>query len=542
MAAVGIWSQAGASGASEREIPHDFLHECHYQSLHKLTGDEAGFQEGGFGPDTAISIPATLSHFEPIPHDHDYCERVVINVSGLRFETQLRTLNQFPDTLLGDPARRMRYFDPLRNEYFFDRNRPSFDAILYFYQSGGRLRRPVNVPLDVFAEEIKFYELGELAFNKFREDEGFIKEEERPLPSYETQRKMWLLFEYPESSQGARIIAIISVAIILLSIFIFCLETLPEFKHYRLFNTTNNMIRVVEDEVPKTTDPFFVIETCCIVWFSFEFLVRIIACPNKLVFFRDVMNIIDLMAIIPYFITLATVVAKEREERLGIARETPPPQSNNQAMSLAILRVIRLVRVFRIFKLSRHSKGLQILGRTLKASMRELGLLVFFLFIGVILFSSAVYYAEADSERSNFKSIPDAFWWAVVTMTTVGYGDMRPVGVWGKIVGSLCAIAGVLTIALPVPVIVSNFSYFYHRETDQEEMQSQNFNHVTSCPYLPGTVGTKIKRDSLSESGSDIMELGEGVLLTTDRCQQKKPNCNPLHNNNVNIVSIETDV
>ncbi|XP_061720265.1 potassium voltage-gated channel protein Shaker isoform X6 [Cydia pomonella] len=450
-------------------------------SLPKLCSQE---EEAGRPPQGGVVT------FEPIQHDHDFCERVVINVSGLKYETQLRTLNQFPETLLGDPSRRIRYFDPLRNEYFFDRNRPSFDAILYYYQSGGRLRRPVNVPLDVFSEEIKFYELGEQATNKFREDEGFIKEEEKPLPSNERQRKIWLLFEYPESSQAARVVAIISVFVILLSIVIFCLETLPEFKHYKVFNTTTNGTKIEEDEVPDITDPFFLIETLCIIWFTFELIVRFLACPNKFNFFRDVMNIIDIIAIIPYFITLATVVAEE-EDTLNLPRAPVSPQdkSTNQAMSLAILRVIRLVRVFRIFKLSRHSKGLQILGRTLKASMRELGLLIFFLFIGVVLFSSAVYFAEAGSENSFFKSIPDAFWWAVVTMTTVGYGDMTPVGVWGKIVGSLCAIAGVLTIALPVPVIVSNFNYFYHRETDQEEMQSQNFNHVTSCPYLPGTMG-----------------------------------------------------
>ncbi|XP_015915638.1 potassium voltage-gated channel protein Shaker isoform X2 [Parasteatoda tepidariorum] len=524
-----------------------------YRSLPKLGSEDLGGPDGIANrqqqqqQQTTTGSPSP-GNFEPIPHDHDFCERVVINVSGLRFETQLRTLNQFPDSLLGDPTRRIRYFDPLRNEYFFDRNRPSFDAILYYYQSGGRLRRPVNVPLDVFAEEIKFYELGEVTFNKFREDEGFIKEDEKPLPKQELQKKMWLLFEYPESSQAARVIAIISVVVILLSIFIFCLETLPEFKHYKLFNTTNNMTRVVEDEVPKTTDAFFIIETACIVWFTFELLVRFLACPNKIAFFKDVMNSIDLVAIIPYFITLATVVAEAKAQELPII-SVNERASNNQAMSLAILRVIRLVRVFRIFKLSRHSKGLQILGRTLKASMRELGLLIFFLFIGVILFSSAVYYAEADSERSYFKSIPDAFWWAVVTMTTVGYGDMRPVGVWGKIVGSLCAIAGVLTIALPVPVIVSNFNYFYHRETDQEEMQSQNFNHVTSCPYLPGTVGTKLKRDSLSESTSDIMELEEGggdnaVTPGTPSSGFKRSNPGHTNNNHTSSVSVavETDV
>lgn len=218
----------------------------------------------------------------------------------------------------------------------------------------------------------------------FREDEGFIKEEEKPLPESEVQRKIWLLFEYPESSQQARIVAIISVFVILLSIVIFCLETLPEFKHYTLhYNETlnNNKTIVEEDEVPDITDPFFLTETICIVWFSFELMVRLASCPNKLLFFRDVMNIIDLIAIIPYFLTLATVLA---EDDLDVP---PPPKTkqdsaSNQAMSLAILRVIRLVRVFRIFKLSRHSKGLQILGRTLKASMRELGLLIFFLFIG----------------------------------------------------------------------------------------------------------------------------------------------------------------
>ena len=115
------------------------------------------------------------------------------------------------------------------------------------------------------------------------------------------------------------------------------------------------------------------------------------------------------MAIVPYFVTLGTTTFGDIPlDAHGQQQQKP----QNQAMSLAILRVIRLVRVFRIFKLSRHSKGLQILGRTLKASMRELGLLIFFLLIGVVLFSSAVYFAEADNKESDFKSIPDAFWWA----------------------------------------------------------------------------------------------------------------------------------
>ncbi|XP_028848797.1 potassium voltage-gated channel subfamily A member 10 [Denticeps clupeoides] len=401
-------------------------------------------------------------------------QKVIINIAGLRFETQLKTLDQFPDTLLGDPLKRMDYFDPMRNEYFFDRNRPSFDGILYYYQSGGKIRRPANVPIDVFADEIIFYDLGNDALEQFREDEGFIKEVEVPLPTNEIYRQFWLLFEYPESSNAARGVALVSIFVIVISIVIFCMETLPEFRDESEvlptagfpFNKSSNIFTSLASPsaTPRTftatfSDPFFIIETACIIWFFFELCVRFIVCPSKKEFFNNIMNIIDIVSIIPYFVTVVTELVNTADSY------------SSQNMSLAILRIIRLVRVFRIFKLSRHSKGLQILGQTLKASMRELGLLIFFLFIGVILFSSAIYFAEVDEPNTQFVSIPDGFWWAVVTMTTVGYGDMCPITLGGKIVGTLCAIAGVLTIALPVPVIVSNFNYFYHRETEQEEKQ-----------------------------------------------------------------------
>ena len=177
------------------------------------------------------------------------------------------------------------------------------------------------------------------------------------------------------------------------------------------------------------------------------------------------MNVIDLVAILPYYITLGAQLINDRASTDG--------GGGSQAESLAVLRIVRLVRVFRIFKLSRYFKGLQILGKTIRNSMRVLGLLIFFLCICVVLFSSAIYFAEADVTDTCFRSIPHAFWWAVVTMTTVGYGDMMPVSPVGKLVGSLCAIAGVLTIALPVPVIVSNFNYFYHRETAYDDDENE---------------------------------------------------------------------
>ncbi|XP_029945432.1 potassium voltage-gated channel subfamily A member 7 [Salarias fasciatus] len=444
-------------------------------------------------------------------------ERLAINVSGMRYETQLRTLAQFPDSLLGDPRRRLRYFDPLRNELFLDRNRVCFDAILYFYQSGGRLRRPANIPLDMFLEELRFYELGEEIIERFKADEGFAKEEERPLPTEKWQQRIWMLFEFPESSGGARIIAIISVMVIVISILIFCLETLPDFRMEK--ERREQYTTIPHPSIPNETitippgftpfqDPFFIVETICICWFSFELVMRFISAPSKLHFFKDIMNIIDFLAIMPYFVTLGTELAKDK--------------GTQPSVSLALIRVIRLVRVFRIFKLSRHSKGLQILGQTLKASLRELALLIFFLFIGVILFSSAVYFAEVDNAESYFSSIPESFWWAVVTMTTVGYGDMCPVTVVGKLVGSMCAIAGVLTISLPVPVIVSNFSYFYHREMECED--TKEYHHVATSVW---------EKDGEDDEEEDDEDGSEEVPEYTGDCLplygDKRAICPPLN-------------
>ncbi len=93
-------------------------------------------------------------------------DKVIINVSGLRFETRASTLQRYPHTLLGDKQRRAYFFDYMNNEYFFERHRSSFEAVLYFYQSNGRLARPENISAEIFLEEIKFFDLGMFLFKE----------------------------------------------------------------------------------------------------------------------------------------------------------------------------------------------------------------------------------------------------------------------------------------------------------------------------------------------------------------------------------------
>ena len=387
--------------------------------------------------------------------------RIVINVSGFRYMTYVKTLERFPSTLLGNKEKRDQFYDEVHDEYFFDRNIQVFELILYFYQSNGRLVCPPELAPEILLEEVKFFELGEHAVNAVQD---ILNEDEPPekptvLPKRKAQKFMWRLFEYPDSSIAARVLALLSVSVIVASIVVLCIETLPEFTVLPVVDVPENdtakqqELREHNDYAHSVKAVFGLLEIAFISWFTFEYLVRLISSPQKWLFVRSFLNVIDLLAILPFYVELAL------------------KNSNSQNFSLAFLRILRLVRVFRIFKLSRHSSGLQILGLTLRKSLRELGLLIFFLAIGVVIFSSMVYYAENGEDETYFQSIPDAFWWALVTMTTVGYGDMYPKTLWGKLVGSGCALCGVLAIALPVPVIVSNFDAIYKKHRSRKLKQ-----------------------------------------------------------------------
>ena len=133
------------------------------------------------------------------------------------------------------------------------------------------------------------------------------------------------------------------------------------------------------------------------------------------------------------------------------------------------LRFIRALRIIRLLKFSRYSSSINSLLLVLWDQRKSFGAAFFILFIALIIASSGMYLVEKDVQPEKFGSIPDAMWWAVVTLTTVGYGDVTPVTSIGRIFGSIIIILGIGTVALPSGILAAAFSDFTRRNQKKYE-------------------------------------------------------------------------
>ena len=196
--------------------------------------------------------------------------------------------------------------------------------------------------------------------------------------------------------------------------------------------------------MPSSQQKYFeAIELGSVVIFTVEYAIRLACQPCNLKILRFVakpQNVVDLLACLPYWVTKAMSATNEGSSGKG---------------GLGFIRVVRLVRVFRVFKFGKYSSGIQMFGGAISRSIQPLSILLFTITLAVIIIGSIIYLLEgdiSDVNASNYKpellfhsgvvaethlfcfgTIPRTFWWAIVTMTTVGYGDCYPITLPGKL-------------------------------------------------------------------------------------------------------------
>ncbi|MAE70872.1 MAG: potassium channel protein [Gemmatimonadetes bacterium] len=229
--------------------------------------------------------------------------------------------------------------------------------------------------------------------------------------------------------------------------------------------------------------------------FTLEYLTRLWVCTSdpryggslrgRLEFMRTPMAIVDLLAILPFFLPVLLPI------------------------DLRELRAIRLVRFFRVFKLARYSRSLRLLARVFQSKREELMIALFIEAFLLIFVSSVMYHVEHDAQPEIFTSIPASMWWGVVTLTTVGYGDMSPVTIAGKICAAVLAVSGVAMFALPAGILASGFRADLGESPD-EGSESTRCPHCgkESSEFVGLTLDTNSDRDlkSSHESRSEDLE------------------------------------
>uniref|UniRef100_A0A8C6V1U2 Potassium voltage-gated channel modifier subfamily F member 1 n=1 Tax=Neogobius melanostomus TaxID=47308 RepID=A0A8C6V1U2_9GOBI len=391
---------------------------------------------------------------------------IAVNIGGVRVVLLGDVINRYPESRLAEllTCSSQNYegilslcddFDKGRKEFYFDRDPDAFKCIIDVYYFDEIHIKNGICPI-CFIKEMEFWKIDPSVLDECCK--SYLSEKEEELNeisskvriiledlevercvtrSQKCQRFLWRLMEKPGSSLAARVIAIASFLAVLVSAVVMCVGTIPELQ------VTNGDGKLVEHPILEA------IETVCMLWFTAEYVLRLASSPKKIHFALSFMNVIDFMAIMPFYVVLSLTY-------LG----------TTSMMELANVQqaVQALLRIARIFKLARHSAGLQTLTYALKKSLKELGLLLMYMGVGIFVFSALAYTLEQSHPETLFKSIPHSFWWAIITMTTVGYGDIYPKTTLGKCNAAVSFLCGVIAIALPIHPIINNFVIFYNKQ------------------------------------------------------------------------------
>lgn len=214
-----------------------------------------------------------------------------------------------------------------------------------------------------------------------------------------------------------------------------------------------NIVAIVLDSIPSIHTEYAVLfeefEIYSVVFFTLEYIARVYSIVEnprfrhpvrgRLRYIKTPIAIIDLLAIIPFFIEFLTI-------------------------DLRFLRIFRLMALFRMFKIARYLHALKIFRNVLRDRKEQLVLSFIFVLFVLVVISFIMFYVENEAQPEKFSSIPEAMWWGIATLTTVGYGDVVPITSLGKFLGGIFAIVGVGLLALPAGILSSGFFEMMHHK------------------------------------------------------------------------------
>jgi voltage-gated potassium channel len=201
---------------------------------------------------------------------------------------------------------------------------------------------------------------------------------------------------------------------------------------------TTSILVVMFDSIPSVHDSYgdtlLAIEWTYTVLFSIEFILRLICIRKPMKYLFSFLGVVDLLSIAPTYLGLFF----------------------SGAQTLLVVRALRLLRVFRIFRLRHYINEMQFLLAAIKGSFRKISIFMLMVFTTVIILGSLMYLVEEG--RNGFESIPESIYWAIVTITTVGYGDITPATSLGKFVASVIMLMGYGIIAVPTGIITTEMA------------------------------------------------------------------------------------